>query len=1332
MKRFGRLQMVRRGFSQPTFFTNAGLRASMALSLLLTISSTGCVPGRSTDDGAQVGDVECNDEGCECGSGAIVPCHETLGSHAAVLECGAGFRKCENGVLTACQIDETFQLDVSNLATGDKCYDCDPTCKRFDIPPDASNLDGSAILTDSGITVEPGPELCPLDTDGDTVWDIADDCPMAGGTLRDYGCAGGADGVFAYLPEGASYTVPVVFTLPSPAAVLKLVPIDDATTPGVDESQFVKDVRADAILSGACGVGINEFTGCGAGDSVRFMVTLTNDVVTTPAAGMPEVFTFDLSFQDSGVGVGRTPARIGVPALGCGDSGAVGTDGDSSPVLPGPDDPCFPDEDGDTIVDALDECSPQIGTWQRRGCASGVEGITGIVADSPTVIRTIFDWNLPIAYATLYAFAVDDPTTGIDESAFITIEPLRVLRGNCVINADHFSSCDAGADVRFQVDVANDGVAPQVVVDRIFDLQMRLATTLGAATGTDIPVKLLVPREQCAATVVVGVDGGNGIPLPPDPGTTGCVAAPDADADLIIDDADNCKLSPGDGHLFGCMLGTPGVYASMPFNEGAVVEVSYTTPVFDRQINLVALDNPATAIDERDFVFQYSTLRVDSGTCVGATSTRFDKCSAGTKVVWSVHLANTVVGAAALPQVFDFSFDIEGTIVPVRVTIPPTDCVQVGGFGNDGSGTIGTGGSGACAGLNTECCDGIDNDGDLNVDGDDIHCTSALDDDEQSFATAIPGDNQSSTWMDCFYDGNSGSGDDGCRIHVNCLLGILPPSHTDCQLDQLCLTNCIPATTPNCDCFGCCLIGTDYYLLEPSCDHVSLSGCRMCVPNSACVNNCDPSAFCNDNSECDSGYCAQGCCVGGGTPTCAERSFVGIPEATNAMIVLDQSGSMGLALGGGPQTRWDAVDEALFDGTNGVISNLEGRVRFGMRSYVGSCSYNAPTTDGFLLNNRTNLKSFFDSQGPGGGTDTGGAIFDSVDWIVAQRALGNVPPGKTILIVMTDGAPGSICRASSSATQEAVDAVRYAYSNDIETFVVGIGLADPFLQEMANEGIGLPAGTTGPGAAPYWSVSDVGALSTAMSDTIRAGTSCQVETTTGIAGCADTTVELNMVSTPCDPANGWNPIDGTHLEFTGSYCDTYKNLATIEVTGDVTCPDAADPCATVTCSGGQVCTGGVCECPPYTFLMGGTCVPVPPPSGTYFEDHDAALVCNVPDEAPTWQRLLWDGDIPPGATIQFTFRASDSLANLATATPVASVTATSTTSQAPYIECGYSATLGTSDCRILVRELLMDSGIMVDEQFVRVEVTLTAASADPATYPTLYHMQMQTKCDAAQ
>src|SRR6188508_1749626 len=109
--------------------------------------------------------------------------------------------------------------------------------------------------------------------------------------------------------------------------------------------------------------------------------------------------------------------------------------------------------------------------------------------------------------------------------------------------------------------------------------------------------------------------------------------------------------------------------------------------------------------------------------------------------------------------------DSDGTVIdagpgdrfPDASTEPPADAGP-------------TGGGGAC------------DDGDDLIDGADPECTGSIDDDESSFETGIPGDNKDDKWQDCFFDGNSGAGDDGCRWHTCCALGA--EGGSDCPVDH--------------------------------------------------------------------------------------------------------------------------------------------------------------------------------------------------------------------------------------------------------------------------------------------------------------------------------------------------------------------------------------------------------------------------------------------------------------------------------------------------------------------------------------------------------------------
>ena len=181
-----------------------------------------------------------------------------------------------------------------------------------------------------------------------------------------------------------------------------------------------------------------------------------------------------------------------------------------------------------------------------------------------------------------------------------------------------------------------------------------------------------------------------------------------------------------------------------------------------------------------------------------------------------------------------------------------------GSGGTDGSGTLGDGGllggsgtSGGipgtdpldpnalllCGGEACQCADGEDNDGDGTEDGFDIECTGPFDDDEGSFATGISGDNMDPKWQDCFFDGNSGAGDDGCRYHTDCLTGELDQDSASCSVTDMCVDFCSTRSPPGCDCFGCCTVAGDdgplNVITNELCDASNLDACATCVKSEA-------------------------------------------------------------------------------------------------------------------------------------------------------------------------------------------------------------------------------------------------------------------------------------------------------------------------------------------------------------------------------------------------------------------------------------------------------------------------------------------------------------------
>jgi hypothetical protein len=189
--------------------------------------------------------------------------------------------------------------------------------------------------------------------------------------------------------------------------------------------------------------------------------------------------------------------------------------------------------------------------------------------------------------------------------------------------------------------------------------------------------------------------------------------------------------------------------------------------------------------------------------------------------------------------------------------------------GNPGGtgGTAGTPGTGSasfgCKVNPSACTDGKDNDGDGLIDARDPECSGPCDNDEGTYATGIPGDNIDACKQDCFFDGNSGMGDDGCEWNLKCDPAN-PGAHASrsCPYDanfkncptqqsERCTKSCQRITPNGCDCFGCCSVPvngqTINVLLVPSCKASAFgdpNACPRCTPQASCVNTCDKCEVC--------------------------------------------------------------------------------------------------------------------------------------------------------------------------------------------------------------------------------------------------------------------------------------------------------------------------------------------------------------------------------------------------------------------------------------------------------------------------------------------------------
>ena len=201
-----------------------------------------------------------------------------------------------------------------------------------------------------------------------------------------------------------------------------------------------------------------------------------------------------------------------------------------------------------------------------------------------------------------------------------------------------------------------------------------------------------------------------------------------------------------------------------------------------------------------------------------------------------------------------------------------------------------------------DCGNCLDDDGDGLVDMEDADCLGPCDDSEEFFYGNIPGQNQGNCVQDCYFDQDSGGGNDDCAWSFQC--DPLSPAGQNCAYDpsttvshaegsgdcatlgalqsQQCTSACLPLTPNGCDCFGCCQVpgaptaiwvGSLDENDNPTCDlaHVAdPTRCTPCTQVGACLNPCDACELCVGKRtlppECEGGECKTPVCPTGASP----------------------------------------------------------------------------------------------------------------------------------------------------------------------------------------------------------------------------------------------------------------------------------------------------------------------------------------------------------------------------------------------------------------------------------------------------------------------------------
>lgn len=253
-----------------------------------------------------------------------------------------------------------------------------------------------------------------------------------------------------------------------------------------------------------------------------------------------------------------------------------------------------------------------------------------------------------------------------------------------------------------------------------------------------------------------------------------------------------------------------------------------------------------------------------------------------------------------------------GILLPDGGIIPPDGggiAVPDGGGTLPDGGTVVVGPDGGvvcvqttCQGKIYQCGDCMDNDGDGKIDMHDVGCLGPCDNTETDLTLGIPGGNNAPCKADCYFDQDTGSGNDTCIWDHGCDPHEVPASfYPETQSGNKCAYNwsttkvqgngtceefydkpgqpktchdfCSPLTPNGCDCFGCCTFPalanvTDstqpppvggpqkpaYVWLgsldsngNPSCtiDKVTdPTKCHPCTPVKDCLNTCEHCELC--------------------------------------------------------------------------------------------------------------------------------------------------------------------------------------------------------------------------------------------------------------------------------------------------------------------------------------------------------------------------------------------------------------------------------------------------------------------------------------------------------
>lgn len=362
---------------------------------------------------------------------------------------------------------------------------------------------------------------------------------------------------------------------------------------------------------------------------------------------------------------------------------------------------------------------------------------------------------------------------------------------------------------------------------------------------------------------------------------------------------------------------------------------------------------------------------------------------------------------------------------------------------------------------------------------------------------------------------------------------------------------------------------------------------------SVCTAECFPDTHegCDANESCDFGVCEEGPRPPDASvdaDDCQPTVINPEPVTPTVVLIVDRSQSMDSDLTEGGPSRWDAVDFVLTDATNGLVTDLQDAVRFGMVLYSAENGGENTTpippdqcpdldfTDPALMNHGAiNTALDVDTIED---TPTGESVDGTVAWL---RGFSEVPASgevhwngePVIFVIATDGDPDTCANPDPQVTettaddeearQVAVEAVQDAFDLDIRSFIISVGsgtVTANHLDEMANAGQGLALDADDSSVSPFVA-GDQDQLASALSEIVTGELSCTIELDGRITDIdtvcddSDNVVTLDGTELTCggrcdaDDTEGWCAVDQSHIELRGAACDTLKQgQSTLEAT----------------------------------------------------------------------------------------------------------------------------------------------------------------------------------------